>query len=184
MRWETDSSSRLIENLQRSDLNAIETARAYKLLMETYDLTQAASSPSGSESRVRPWPTCSGPSPRASAPDAVIEGKIGEVTSSLLPLPLSDALQALAAVIAKGLSVARPRRLPERWSIRHAVVGRGAAPRRRSGRRLQVTSELRAALGTRSRSLRGRRAAASRSSFYSDEDSSASFESFSVQEKA
>ena len=30
----------LIENLQRSDLNAIETARAYKLLMETYDLTQ------------------------------------------------------------------------------------------------------------------------------------------------
>ena len=30
----------LVENLQRSDLNAIETARAYKLLMETYDLTQ------------------------------------------------------------------------------------------------------------------------------------------------
>src|SRR2546430_5174943 len=30
----------LIENLQRSDLNAIEAARAYKLLMETYGLTQ------------------------------------------------------------------------------------------------------------------------------------------------
>jgi len=30
----------LVENLQRTDLNAIETARAYKLLMETYDLTQ------------------------------------------------------------------------------------------------------------------------------------------------
>jgi ParB family chromosome partitioning protein len=30
----------LVENLQRADLNAIETARAYKLLMETYDLTQ------------------------------------------------------------------------------------------------------------------------------------------------
>src|SRR2546423_4852573 len=29
----------LVENLQRADLNAIETARAYKLLMETYDLT-------------------------------------------------------------------------------------------------------------------------------------------------
>src|SRR2546427_7003073 len=30
----------LTENLQRTDLNAIEAARAYKLLMETYDLTQ------------------------------------------------------------------------------------------------------------------------------------------------
>src|SRR5260221_9115422 len=30
----------LVEKLQRADLNAIETARAYKLLMETYDLTQ------------------------------------------------------------------------------------------------------------------------------------------------
>src|SRR5437016_1838889 len=30
----------LIENLQRTDLNAIEAARAYKLLMETYELTQ------------------------------------------------------------------------------------------------------------------------------------------------
>src|SRR5712691_4407521 len=30
----------LVENLQRADLNAIETARAYKLLMETYELTQ------------------------------------------------------------------------------------------------------------------------------------------------
>ena len=49
----------LIENLQRTDLNAIETARAYKLLMETYDLTQEQVA-ERLGNLARPSPTCCG----------------------------------------------------------------------------------------------------------------------------
>jgi len=92
----------LIENLQRSDLNAIETARAYKLLMETYDLTQEQLAERLGKSRssvANMLRTLTAPQ---ALQDAVIEGKIGEGhLRALLPLPLSDALQALAAVIAQ-----------------------------------------------------------------------------------
>src|SRR5260221_14671711 len=80
----------LAENLQRTDLNAIETARAYKLLMETYDLTQEQLLESVGKS-----PRAVGNTLRAlQAPqilqDAVQEGKITEGhLPAWLPLPSS-----------------------------------------------------------------------------------------------
>src|SRR5881397_1589064 len=95
----------LIENLQRTDLNAIETARAYKLLMETYDLTQEQLAERLGKSRssvANMLRTLTAPQ---ALQDAVMEGKIAEGhLRALLALPLSDALQALAAVISKSLS--------------------------------------------------------------------------------
>src|SRR5207247_5773571 len=86
----------LAENLQRTDLNAIETARAYKLLMETYDLTQEQLAERLGKSRssvANMLRTLTAPPAR---PAPVIAGKIGEGhLRALLPLPLSDALQAL-----------------------------------------------------------------------------------------
>src|SRR6185295_13956004 len=68
----------LVENLQRADLNAIETARAYKLLMETYDLTQEQVADRVGKSRsqvANMLRTLTAPQPLQ---DAVMEGKISE----------------------------------------------------------------------------------------------------------
>lgn len=161
----------LTENLQRSDLNAIETARAYKLLMETYDLTQEQLAERLGKSRssiANVLRTLTAPQ---ALQDAVVEGKIAEGhLRALLPLPLSDALQALATIIAKGLSV-RDAEALARKMVHPTRRGR-VRPRLRGGDPdlAQVTTELRAALGTKVEILRGRRGGRIAIQFYSDED--------------
>jgi ParB family chromosome partitioning protein len=161
----------LIENLQRSDLNAIETARAYKLLMETYELTQEQLAERLGKSRSSVANMLRALTAPQALQDAVIEGKIAEGhLRALLPLPLSDAVQALATIIAKGLSV-RDAEALARKMVHPTRRGR-ARPRLRGGDPdlAQVTSELRAALGTKVEILRGRRGGRIAIQFYSDED--------------
>lgn len=170
----------LVENLQRADLNAIETARAYKLLMETYDLTQEQVADRVGKSRshvANMLRTLSAPQPLQ---DAVLEGKISEGhLRALLPLPLSEALGALGQIIAKELSVRDA----------EALVRKMVHPSRRSGRArvrvmrgdpdlAQVTGELRAALGTKVEILRRRRGGRILVDFYSDEDFERLYELF------
>jgi len=168
----------LVENLQRADLNAIETARAYKLLMETYDLTQEQVADRVGKSRshvANMLRTLSAPQPLQ---DAVLEGKISEGhLRALLPLPLSEALSALGQIIAKELSVRDA----------EALVRKMVHPSRRSGRArvmrgdpdlAQVTGELRAALGTKVEILRRRRGGRILIDFYSDEDFERLYELF------
>ena len=161
----------LVENLQRADLNAIETARAYKLLMETYDLTQEQVAERVGKSRSQVANMLRALTAPQALQDAVIEGKISEGhLRALLPLPLSDALQALATVIAKSLSVrdaealARKMVHPQRRARARARL-RGGDPDL-----TQVTSELRAALGTKVEVLRGRKGGRIAIDYYSDED--------------
>ncbi|HYV21280.1 MAG TPA: ParB/RepB/Spo0J family partition protein [Candidatus Bathyarchaeia archaeon] len=161
----------LIENLQRTDLNAIETARAYKLLMETYDLTQEQLAERLGKSRssvANMLRTLTAPQ---ALQDAVIEGKIAEGhLRALLPLPLSDALQALATVISKGLSV-RDAEALARKMVHPTRRGRARPRLRGSDPDLaQITTDLRAALGTKVEILRGRRGGRIAIQFYSDED--------------
>jgi ParB family chromosome partitioning protein len=161
----------LVENLQRADLNAIETARAYKLLMETYDLTQEQLAERLGKSRSSVANLLRTLTAPQALQDAVIEGRIGEGhLRALLPLPLSDALQALATVIAKGLSVREAEALARRMA--HPTRRGRARPRMRGGEPdlAQVTAELRAALGTKVEILRGRRGGRIAIQFYSDED--------------
>ena len=170
----------LVENLQRTDLNAIETARAYKLLMETYDLTQEQVADRVGKSRshvANMLRTLSAPQPLQ---DAVMEGKISEGhLRALLPLPLSEALSALGQIIAKELSVRDA----------EALVRKMVHPSRRSGRArsrvlrgdpdlAQVTDDLRAALGTKVEILRRRRGGRIQVDFYSDEDFQRLYELF------
>jgi ParB family transcriptional regulator, chromosome partitioning protein len=161
----------LIENLQRADLNAIETARAYKLLMETYDLTQEQLAERLGKSRssiANMLRTLTAPQ---ALQDAVIEGKIGEGhLRALLPLPLSDALQALATVISKSLSVREAEALARKMV--HPMRRGRTRPRLRGGDPdlARVTTELRAALGTKVEILRGRRGGRIAIQFYSDDD--------------
>ncbi len=161
----------LVENLQRADLNAIETARAYKLLMETYGLTQEQLAERIGKSRshvANILRTLSAPQPLQ---DAVLEGKIGEGhLRALLPLPLSDALNALARIVAKDLSVRDAEALVRKMV--HVPRKGHARARLRGGDPdlAQVTTELRAALGTKVEIVRRRRGGRIHIEFYSDED--------------
>ena len=161
----------LVENLQRSDLNAIETARAYKLLMETYDLTQEQLAERLGKSRSAVANTLRALTAPQALQDAVVDGKIGEGhLRALLPLPLSDALQALATVIAKGLSVREAEALTRKM-VHPTRRNRGRSRLRGGDPDLaHVTAELRAALGTKVEILRGRRGGRIAIQFYSEED--------------
>ena len=175
----------LVENLQRTDLNAIETARAYKLLMETYELTQEELAERLGKSRsaiANTLRTLSAPQPLQ---DAVLEGKIGEGhLRALLPLPLSDALSALATIVAKGLSVREAEALARKMV--HPTRRGRARPRLRGGDPDlgHLAAELRAALGTKVEILRGRRGGKIAIQFYSDEDFERLFELLTKAGKA
>ena len=160
----------LVENLQRADLNAIETARAYKLLMETYELTQEQLAERIGKSRSAVANTLRALSAPQVLQDAVQEGKISEGhLRALLPLPLSDALRALGEILARGMSVREAEALARKMV--HPTHARQRARVRGNDPDLSgVTSELRNALGTKVEITRGRKGGRIAIQFYSDED--------------
>ena len=162
----------LVENLQRTDLNAIETARAYKLLMETYDLTQEQLGERVGKSRSHVANMLRALTAPQALQDAVLEGKISEGhLRALLPLPLSDAITALGEILARELSVRDAEALVRKMVHPTARRGRARARVLRGDPDLaQVTNELRAALGTKVEILRRRRGGRIQIEFYSDED--------------
>ena len=97
----------LIENLQREDLNPMEEAKGYKVLMEDYGLTQEGVAERMGKSR----PAIANTLRLLALPDAVQlmleEGKLSAGHArALLVLPKGDAQKKLAQrVIAEGLSV-------------------------------------------------------------------------------
>jgi ParB family chromosome partitioning protein len=160
----------LVENLQRADLNAIETARAYKLLMETYDLTQEQLAERLGKSRSAVANTLRALQAPQILQDAVQEGKISEGhLRALLPLPLSEAIRALGEILAKGMSVREAEALARK-------MVHPTHPRRRGRIRgndpdlAGVTAELRGALGTKVEITKGRKGGRIAIQFYSDED--------------
>src|SRR5712692_2017602 len=160
----------LAENLQRTDLNAIETARAYKLLMETYDLTQEQLAERLGKSRSAVANTLRALQAPQILQDAVQEGKISEGhLRALLPLPLSEAVRALGEILAKGMSVreaeALARKMVHPTHTRRRARAKGSDPDLAG-----VTAELRTALGTKVEITRGRKGGRIAIQFYSDED--------------
>lgn len=160
----------LVENLQRTDLNAIEIGRAYKLLMETYDLTQEQLAERLGKSRSAVANTLRALQAPQILQDAVQEGKISEGhLRALLPLPLSEAIRALGEILARGMSVREAEALARK-------MVHPTHPRRR-GRMTGndpdlagVTAELRGALGTKVEITKGRKGGRIAIQFYSDED--------------
>ncbi len=162
----------LVENLQRADLNAIETARAYKLLMETYDLTQDQLAERVGKSRSAVANTLRALAAPQLLQDAVVEGKISEGhLRALLPLPLSEAITALGEILAKGLSVRQAEAL-----ARKMVHPTGRPVRSRARLRgddpdvAHLAAELRSALATKVQILRGRKGGRIAIEYYSAED--------------
>jgi len=160
----------LIENLQRTDLNSLEEARAYRMLIEAYGLTQQqlgervgkAHSTIAHTLRVLDAPQI--------LQDALASGRISEGhLRAMLPLSATDTPAALAEVITKGLSVRETEDLARRLTKRkerpngRLVRGADADTKARMG-------ELRAALGTKVEIQRGRKGGRITIEFYSIDD--------------
>lgn len=159
----------LVENLQRTDLNAIETARAYKLLMETYDLTQEQLAERVGKSRSSIANTLRALAAPQVLQDAVTEGKISEGhLRALASLPLSQAIAALGDILAKGLSVRQAEALARKMVRPTRTERRGL--RGVDPELQQLNAELRAALGTKVEIRRRRKGGRIAIDFYSDED--------------
>jgi ParB family chromosome partitioning protein len=103
----------LVENLQREDLNPIEEARGFQLLMETYALTQEQAAARVGKSR----PAVANAMRLLALPEAVIAMvETGALSAgharALLGLPQSEDILPLAQQVAeKGLSVRETERL-------------------------------------------------------------------------
>ncbi|MDQ3669129.1 MAG: ParB/RepB/Spo0J family partition protein, partial [Actinomycetota bacterium] len=160
----------LVENLQRADLNAIEAARAYKLLMETYGLTQEQLADRVGKSRSAVANTLRALAAPQLVQDAVIDGKITEGhLRALMSLPLSEAVVALGNVIANGMSVreaeALARKLAKPRSRRDKRSSRGVDPDL-----MAVVERLRTTLNTKVDVQRRKRGGRITIEFYSDDD--------------
>lgn len=103
----------LVENLQREDLNPIEEARGFQLLMETYALTQEQAASRVGKSR----PAVANAMRLLLLPDDVLQMVETGVLSAgharaLLGLPQSeDMVQTAKLIVEKGLSVRETERL-------------------------------------------------------------------------
>jgi ParB family chromosome partitioning protein len=160
----------LVENLQRADLNAIETARAYKLLMDTYDLTQEQLAERLGKSRSSVANTLRALQAPQILQDAVQDGKISEGhLRALLPLPLSEAVRALGEILAKGMSVREAEALARKM-VRPTHPQRRGRVKGNDPDLAGVTAELRSALGTKVEITKGRKGGRVAIQFYSDED--------------
>lgn len=155
----------LVENLQRTDLNAIEQAQAYRLLQEQYGLSQ-----DDIAQRVgRGKSTISNTMRLLAAPqelqDAVIAGEITEGhLRALLPLEPERATVAVREVILNQMSVRQTEAL-----VRRLV--RGGRRRRASDPEMaRAQDELRARLGTKVKITAGRRGGRISIDFYSAEE--------------
>jgi ParB family transcriptional regulator, chromosome partitioning protein len=155
----------LVENLHRTDLNAIEQARAYRLLQEQYGFSQEAIAQRLGRSK----PAISNTLRLLGAPsalqEALLAGQIAEGhLRALLSLDEQTAQAALGQVLANRLSVrqteALARRL-ERPHRRHRTVDPDVA---------RAQDELRRRLGTKVRVAMGRRGGRIIVDFYSAEE--------------
>lgn len=155
----------LIENLQRTDLNAIEQAQAYRALVDQHGLSQDDVAHRLGRSKS----TISNTLRLLAAPkelqDAVINGAISEGhLRALLPLAEEQAKLVLRQVMLNHLSVRQTEALVRRF-VR--------APRRRRADDPELErakDELRAALGTKVEIVTGRRGGRIVIDFYSAEE--------------
>jgi len=159
----------LIENLQRSDLNALEEAHAFRRLADEFGLTQADVAQRVGRSRSAVANTLRLLDTAAAVQDALAEGSITEGHARALGgLEPAGQEEALQVVLARSLSVRETEEL-----VRRRVDPR---PRRRSPADAstpeleRLESGLREVLATKVRVTRGRRGGRISIEYYTDED--------------
>ena len=160
----------LIENVQRADLTTLEVARAYRVMLETYGMTQTQLA-----ERVGKDPsTVSNILRVLEAPlilqEALADGKISEGhIRALVRLRASDLPVVLAEVVAKDLSVRDTEDVARR--IGHRKKRLNGRARANADPELDArTADLRSALGTKVEIQRRRKGGRISLEFYSNDD--------------
>jgi ParB family transcriptional regulator, chromosome partitioning protein len=159
----------LIENLQREDLNPVETALAYRELIDRFGLTHEAVARQVGKSRVAVSNALRlldlAPETRA----AIVEGRISEGHGRALAAITIPELQraVLAVVLERGLSVRQTEELVRRKRDEEPA----ARERQRLSHDLQdLEAQLRGVLATKVGIVRTRRGGRLVIDFYSDEE--------------
>ena len=163
----------LVENLQRSDLNAIEEARAFRQLIDDFGLTQEDVATRVGRARATVANTLRLLDMDPDVQDAVAGGQIAEGHArAMAGLPVAAQTQLLAAVVGRGLSVRQTEELARR-------LRDGADPDARAAKRVartldadleRVEEDLRRALGTKVSLARTRKGGRIVIEYYGDEE--------------
>lgn len=166
---ETSLELALIENIQREDLNAIETALAYRELIDRFGLTHDAVARQIGKSRVAVSNALRLLDLAPETQQAIVEGRISEGHGRALAAITIVELQraVLAVVLERGLSVRQTEELVRRKRAEQP------SPRRPQpiGHDLQdLEAQLRGMLATRVGITRTRRGGRLVIDFYSDEE--------------
>ncbi len=166
---ETSLELALIENIQREDLNPIETALAYRELIDRFGLTHEAVARQVGKSRVAVSNALRLLDLAPETQQAIVEGRISEGHGRALAAITVAELQraALAVVLERGLSVRQTEELVRRKRAEQP------SPRRAQpiGHDLQdLEAQLRGMLATRVGITRTRRGGRLVIDFYSDEE--------------
>lgn len=165
---ETSLELALVENLQREDLNAIETARAYRELIDRFGLTHDAVARQVGKSRVAVSNALRLLDLAPETRDAILDGRISEGHGRALAAITVPELQraALQVVLDRQLSVRQAEEL-----VRRKRDERQPAPGRSLTHDLQeVEAHLRGVLATKVGIVRTRRGGRLVIDFYSDEE--------------
>jgi ParB family chromosome partitioning protein len=165
---ETSLELALIENIQREDLNAIETALAYRELIDRFGLTHEAVARQVGKSRVAISNSLRLLDLADETRQAIIEGRITEGHGRALAAITIPELQraVLAVVLERGLSVRQTEEL-----VRRKREEQPARERRSLSHDLQdLEAQLRGLLATKVGIVRTRRGGRLVIDFYSDEE--------------
>lgn len=142
----------LIENVQREDLNPVDEARAYKLLMDTTSMTQEEIAGRVGKSRVA---VANSMRLLALPTDALEALRDGRITAgharAVLAAPEARRLDLLRDIVAKGSSVREAERMAKR------PVGKKPAPKRKDADLKALEERLSKAVGARVTVAAGRK---------------------------
>jgi ParB family chromosome partitioning protein len=165
---ETSLELALIENIQRENLNAIETALAYRELIDRFGLTHEAVARQVGKSRVAISNSLRLLDLADETRQAIVDGRITEGHGRALAAITIGELQraVLAVVLERGLSVRQTEEL-----VRRKREGQPARDRRVLSHDLQdLEAQLRGVLATKVGIVRTRRGGRVVIDFYSDEE--------------
>jgi ParB family chromosome partitioning protein len=160
----------LVENVQRSDLDPIDEALAYRQLIDEFGLTQERVAERVGKARATIANTLRLLDLHAAVQAAIAAGRITEGHGRALGgLPVDDQAQVLATVVGQGLSVRQAEELVRR--LREPRATREPAAKPRLDAELErVEEDLRQRLGTKVSLTRSRKGGRIVIEYYSDEE--------------
>jgi ParB family chromosome partitioning protein len=169
----------LVENIQRQDLSPLETAQAYRQLIDEHSLTQEAVSERVGKSRAAVANSLRLLQLAPAARDALAAGRIseGHARALLSCASLEIGTVLLEAIVARALSVRQAEELARRLNAAGPVVVDAQRPARElPPDAAAIEDRFRQALGTKVQLYKSRRGGRLVIHFYSDDELSGLYE--------